>query len=85
LIKVGGTENERCRGKVMEVLMIGDFTPNQMDIIWGTSQVQGSLALTAMDTGTWPLDLGEEVLFCFLKQWRWINEGLGGMGVPLRF
>jgi hypothetical protein len=33
LIKVGGTENERRRGKVMEVLMMGDFTPNQMDII----------------------------------------------------
>ncbi len=27
LIKVGGTENERCRGKLMEVLMIGNLLP----------------------------------------------------------
>jgi hypothetical protein len=28
LIKVGGTNNEKCRGKLMEVLMMGEFTPN---------------------------------------------------------
>ncbi len=27
LIKVGGTKYERCRGKLMEVLMMGEFTP----------------------------------------------------------
>jgi hypothetical protein len=32
----------------------GEFTPN-------------SMALIAMDTRTWPLDLGDEVLSCFLK------------------
>jgi hypothetical protein len=28
LIKVCGTNNEKCRGKLMEVLMMGEFTPN---------------------------------------------------------
>ncbi len=29
LIKVGGTENERCKGKLMEVLMMGNLLPTQ--------------------------------------------------------
>ncbi len=30
LIKVGGTENERCRGKLMEALMMGNLLPTQL-------------------------------------------------------
>jgi hypothetical protein len=29
LIKVGGTDNERCRCKLMEVLMMGNLLPTQ--------------------------------------------------------
>jgi hypothetical protein len=29
LIKAGGIENERCRGKLMEVLMMGNLLPTQ--------------------------------------------------------
>jgi hypothetical protein len=28
-MKVGGTDNERCRGKLMEVLMMGNLLPTQ--------------------------------------------------------
>ncbi len=29
LIKVGGIDNEKCRGKLMEVLMMGNLLPTQ--------------------------------------------------------
>jgi hypothetical protein len=48
-------------------------------------QQSGPKALWRWQPWTWEHGLGEEVLSCFLKQWRWINEGLEGMGVPLRF
>ncbi len=50
LIKVGGTKNEKCRGKLMEVLMMGNLLPIEWMLYEATIKSKSSLALTVMDT-----------------------------------
>jgi hypothetical protein len=70
VIRAGGTGTEREKGEAMEILIMGEFTSNKMDLIGGTSQVKAPLVLTIIDIATCPLGWGEESLSGFLQQWR---------------